>query len=124
VRNIVGGPRYADGNPQIGIGIGAEADMAITGNLVENAVWGIMLGWGPYLRDVNATGNTIRQTRIGIAVSVAEGAGAALISDNLIADAAEGAIVGMRWEERATDDLLVTGADAFAHVTISGNRSG
>ena len=47
VRNIVSGPRYADGNPQIGIGIGAEADMAITGNLVENAVWGIAARLGP-----------------------------------------------------------------------------
>ena len=55
---------------------------------------------------------------------MAEGAGPALIADNLISDTPEGAIVGMRWEERATDDLLVTGADAFTHLTISGNRAG
>ena len=122
VRNIVSGPRYEDGVPQIGIGIGAEADMAITGNAIDNAVWGMQLGWGPYLRNISATGNTIRQTQIGIAVSVAEGAGATLIADNLIADTTEGAIVGMRWEERATDDLLAGGADAFPHLTLSGNR--
>ena len=52
VRNIRGGPTYPDGNLQIGAGIAAEADVAITGNVVEDAVWGLQLGWGPYLRDV------------------------------------------------------------------------
>ena len=37
VRNIVGGPTYPDGNLQIGAGISAEADVAITGNVVEDA---------------------------------------------------------------------------------------
>ena len=86
VRNIRGGPTYPDGNLQIGAGIAAEADVAITGNVVEDAVWGLQLGWGPYLRDVTATGNVIRRTKIGIAVSVVEGAGPAVISDNLISE--------------------------------------
>jgi uncharacterized secreted repeat protein (TIGR03808 family) len=123
VRNIRSGSRYADGNPQIGIGIGAEADMAISGNIIENAVWGLSLGWGPYLRDVAATGNTIRASQIGIAVSVAEGAGAAIIADNLISGALDGAILGMRWEEVATADLVTAGAEEFPHLTISGNRT-
>jgi len=123
VRNIAGGPRYSDGNPQIGIGIGAEADMAISGNVIENAVWGLSLGWGPYLRDVAATGNMIRATQIGIAVSVAEGAGSAVIADNLISGALDGAIFGMRWEEVATADLVMAGAEEFPHLTISGNRA-
>ena len=106
MRNIRGGPTYPDGNLQIGAGIAAEADVAITGNVVEDAVWGLQLGWGPYLRDVTATGNVIRRTRIGIAVSVAEGAGPAIIADNLISGAEQGAILGMRWAEVATAELI------------------
>ena len=105
VRNVTGGPRYPDGNAQIGAGISVEADMAVTGNLVEDCVWGLKLGWGPHLRDVNASGNIIRRTKIGIAVSVVEGGGPALISGNLITGASEGAILGMRWEDVATGEL-------------------
>jgi uncharacterized secreted repeat protein (TIGR03808 family) len=123
IRNITGGPRYADGNAQTGAGIGAEADVAITGNVIENAQWGLQLGWGPYLRDVAATGNVIRRTRIGIGVSVVEGAGAALIADNLISRAEQGAILGMRWEEVATNDLTDGGAEVWPHLTIEGNRT-
>ena len=121
VRNIRGGPTYPDGNLQIGAGIAAEADVAISGNIVEDAVWGLQLGWGPYLRSVTATGNVIRRTKIGIAVSVVEGDGSAVISDNLIADAKFGAILGTRWDQIATDDL--TGSEAPPpNVTLSGNR--
>ena len=89
VRNITGGPTYPDGNLQIGAGIAAEADAAISGNVVEDAVWGLQLGWGPYLRDVSATGNIIRRTKIGIAVSVVEGVGRAIVANNLISGAAQ-----------------------------------
>ena len=79
-----------------GIGIAVEADTAVTGNVIENApTAGIMLGWGHYLRDVAATGNVVRKADIGIAVSVATGAGTALIANNVIADVRRGAIVGM-----------------------------
>lgn len=123
VRNVTGGPRYADGNAQIGAGISAEADMAVTGNVVEDCVWGLKLGWGPYLRDVTASGNTIRRTRIGIAVSVVEGAGPALVAGNLITAAEEGAILGMRWEEVATGELA-DGGETAENVTVTGNVMG
>ena len=123
VRNITGGPRYPDGNAQIGAGISVEADMAVTGNLVEDCVWGLKLGWGPHLRDVNASGNVIRRTRIGIAVSVVEGGGPALISGNLISGASEGAILGMRWEDVATGELAA-GEEAIEGVTVEGNVVG
>ncbi len=59
----------------------------MTGNVIENApTAGIILGWGHHLRDVAATGNVVRQGRIGIGVSVATGAGTALIANNMIAD--------------------------------------
>ncbi len=123
VRNITGGPRYPDGNAQIGAGISVEADMAVTGNLVEDCVWGLKLGWGPHLRDVNASGNVIRRTKIGIAVSAVEGGGPALIADNLITGASEGAILGMRWEEVATGELAA-GSEEVKGVTIEGNVVG
>ncbi len=121
VRNVRAGPTYPDGNPGPRGGISAEAEVAISGNVIEEADWGLHLGWGPYLRDVSATGNVIRRTDIGIAVSVAEGAGPATIADNMIADAAKGAILGMRWADIATGEL-VDGAKDYPALTITGNR--
>ena len=124
VRRITGGPqRDAAGRARAGGGIFAEADVAISGNVVEDAVWGLQLGWGPYLRDVTATGNVIRRTRIGVAVSVVEGAGPALISGNLISGAEEGAILGMRWDEVATGELA-EGAEVVPGVEVVGNKVG
>jgi uncharacterized secreted repeat protein (TIGR03808 family) len=123
VRNVTGRPAYSGSPPDSGAGISAEADVAITGNVVENALKGISLGWGPHLRDVSATANVIRRCPVGIAVSVVEEAGAALIANNLISGAERGAILGMRWNEVATGDL-VEGSDEFAHLTIAGNRAG
>jgi hypothetical protein len=53
---------------------------------------------------------------------VVEGAGPALIADNLISGAGRGAIVGMRWDEVATGDLAVAGAESHPQLTIQGNR--
>ena len=116
-------PAGTDPNDSAGIGIGVEADSAVTGNVIENApTAGISVGAGQYLRDVAVTGNVVRLVGIGIAVSVANGAGAALIADNLIAGAKRGAIVGMEWKKPVTGDLAVTGAARYAHLAISGNR--
>jgi len=59
---------------------------------------------------------------IGIAVSVVEGAGAAVISDNLISGATSAAVRGMRRSEPATDDLTITGAADFPHLSVERNR--
>lgn len=123
VRHILGGPAFPGGESKSGAGISAEADVAIAGNVVEDAILGLQLGWGPYLRDVSATGNVIRRTKIGIAVSVAEGAGPALIADNMIAEAEQGAILGMRWNEVATGEL-VDGTVETPGIGIKGNRRG
>jgi uncharacterized secreted repeat protein (TIGR03808 family) len=122
VRNLLPRrPAGTDTDDGAGIGLYAEADTAVTGNVVENAPYaGIMLGWGQHLRDVAATGNVVRRADIGIAVSVAPGAGSALIANNLIADARRGAIVGMVRKVVAAD--LTKASDAYAHLTISGNR--
>jgi putative cofactor-binding repeat protein len=71
-------PAGTDPNDGAGIGIGVEADSAVTGNVIENAPSvGISIGYGKHLRDVTVTGNVVRMAGIGIAVSVAPGAGAA-----------------------------------------------
>jgi uncharacterized secreted repeat protein (TIGR03808 family) len=80
-------PAGTDPADSAGIGIAVEADTAVTGNVIESApTAGMILGWGHHLRDVAATGNVIRQADIGIGVSVATGAGNALIANNVIAD--------------------------------------
>ena len=123
VRDLTGTGPYPAELQGFGVGIAVEADVALSGNVIDGAPrFGMVLGWGPYLRDVAATGNVIRRAPVGIAVSVVEGAGVAVISDNLISGATDGAIRGMRWAEPASGDLALGGADAFPHLTIERNR--
>ncbi|MCB1497922.1 MAG: TIGR03808 family TAT-translocated repetitive protein [Bauldia sp.] len=124
VRDLVDEGPYPADEQGFGVGISVEADVTVSGNVIDGAPrFGLVLGWGPYLRDVAATGNVIRDAPVGIAVSVVEGAGAVLINDNLISGAGQGAIVGMRWAERASGDLALSGAEEFPHVTIARNRA-
>ncbi|MBP1859658.1 TIGR03808 family TAT-translocated repetitive protein [Rhizobium herbae] len=125
VRNLhLDGPYVHDG-AGFGFGIAAEADTVISGNVIENAPkWGLMLGWGPYMRNIVATGNLVRGAGGGCAVTVVEGAGTALIANNLFQDVKDGAILGYRWNDKATGDLMKGGSEAFAHLTLSGNRTG
>jgi uncharacterized secreted repeat protein (TIGR03808 family) len=116
-------PPGTDPGDSAGIGIGVEADTAVTGNIIEGApTAGIALGWGHHLRDVTVTGNVVRASAVGIAVSVSRGAGAAVIADNLIADAKNGAVVGMELKRPVTGDLTKEGAERYAQLAISGNR--
>jgi len=123
IRNLVPRrPAGADPHDAAGVGIGVEADTAVTGNVIENApAAGIALGWGEYLRDVTVTGNVVRSADVGIAVSVVPGAGSAVIADNLISGARRGAILGMDRRTPVTGELATDGA-RFAQLAISGNR--
>lgn len=106
-----------------GIGIGIAADSVVTGNVIEIApTAGIEVGYGPYLRDVIVSDNVMRGVGVGVAVSVVPGSGTALIADNLIAEAKNGAVVGMEWDKRVTGDMTKDGVGKHAHVTLSGNR--
>ncbi len=123
VRDISGKGPYPEGGPTFGVGIAVEADAAATGNVIDGApLYGMMLGWGPFLRDVAATGNVIRRAPVGVAVTVVDGAGSAVISDNLISGADKGAVVGMRWDEKASGDLAQSGAEQFPHLLVERNR--
>jgi uncharacterized secreted repeat protein (TIGR03808 family) len=124
IRNLVARrPPGTDPNDGAGIGIGIEADTAVTGNVIENAPYaGIAAGWGAYLRDVAIASNVIRRAQFGIAVSVAPGAGAAVIADNMISETRSGAIVGMEWKKPVTGDLSQAGAERYAQLSVVGNR--
>jgi uncharacterized secreted repeat protein (TIGR03808 family) len=123
VRNLVASGPYPPDPPGFGTGIGAEADTLVTGNVVEGApLYGLQLGWGPFMRNVVATGNVIRKAGTGVAVSVVEGAGSAVISDNVIDGAQHGAVLGQRWAEPVTGDLASLGSAGFPHLTIERNR--
>jgi uncharacterized secreted repeat protein (TIGR03808 family) len=105
-----------------GIGIYIEADSAVSGNVIENApAFGIVAGWGKYLRDVAITGNVIRKAFIGIGVSVADGAGTALVNGNMISDAPRGAVVGLDHARPVTPDLTREGAVRFKQIALGAN---
>jgi uncharacterized secreted repeat protein (TIGR03808 family) len=105
-------------------GIFAEADAVIANNVVESVPGvGIGAGWGPYLRDVTVSSNLVRDVDIGIAVSVAEGAGAATVTGNRVSGARRAAIAGMAWQDVASDDLARDAA-RYPAVTLSGNSVG
>ncbi|TIS88212.1 TIGR03808 family TAT-translocated repetitive protein [Mesorhizobium sp.] len=123
VRNLsTSGPYPADA-PGFGVGISVEADTTVSGNVVENApLYGMQIGWGPYMRNVVATANIIRKAGTGIVVTVVEGAGTAVISDNVIDGAQNGAIIGQRWAEPVTGDLAASGDAGYAHLTVERNH--
>jgi uncharacterized secreted repeat protein (TIGR03808 family) len=105
-----------------GIGIAVEADSVVTGNVIEGApAFGVLIGWGRYLRDVSVTDNLIRQAHIGIGVSTDPSAGTALITNNLIAGAKDGAIRAMSGPTPVGPDLAEKGADAYRNLAVYAN---
>jgi len=104
--------------------IKVEADATVGDNVIEGAPWvGVLVGWGASLRDVTVQGNVIRDAPIGIGVSIAEGAGAAVIADNIISGASRGAILGMAYDRPVTEDLVQDGSPP-PQLRISGNHAG
>ena len=115
VRNIY--PRSEVNPDATPIGIFAEAETAITGNVIDN-VPGVAIGagWGPYLRNVLVADNVVTSSTIGIGISVAEGAGAVTVSGNQI-DATEHDIVGLAWTEIVETDLAAAAAN-YPHISV------
>jgi uncharacterized secreted repeat protein (TIGR03808 family) len=124
VRNIRDSAPYGEPG-EFGTGISVEADCSVTGNVVENIErFGMVIGWGPYLRDVVASSNVIRDADTGIYVSVVEGAASTVISDNVISGSSKGAIVGYRWNEPVTKDMGSGKNFGYRHLAIERNRVG
>jgi uncharacterized secreted repeat protein (TIGR03808 family) len=105
-----------------GIGIAAEADTLVSGNVIEDAPrWGLQIGWGPYLRNVVVNGNVVRKSPVGCAVSVAEGAGSAVITDNIFQEMGKGAVMGFEWEKQVSDELADNNS-RYKQLTVDRNR--
>ena len=123
IRNLI--PKRPIGtapDDDAGVGIYVEADSSVIGNVIENAPsYGIVAGWGKYLRDIAITGNVIRKALAGIGVSVVPGAGTALVNNNMISETPRGAVVGLDHARAVTSDLSADGAQRFAQVVIGGN---
>jgi uncharacterized secreted repeat protein (TIGR03808 family) len=114
-------PAGTDPGDAAGTGIVVEADAAVTGNVIENAPsTGIGVGWGAYMRDVSVVGNVVRGARFGITVSVANGAGTAIVTGNMISGASKGAIVGMDFAKAVID--LEREPTRYANLQVGGNR--
>jgi uncharacterized secreted repeat protein (TIGR03808 family) len=123
IRNLI--PKRPIGtkpDDDAGVGIYIEADSSVTGNVIENAPsFGIIAGWGKYLRDVAISGNVIRNAFIGIGVSVAPGAGTTLVTGNMISGAPRGAVVGLDHARPVTPDLSAAGAAHYAQLVLGSN---
>lgn len=123
IRNLI--PKRPIGtapDDDAGVGIYIEADTSVTGNVIENAPsYGIVAGWGKYLRDVVISGNVIRKALAGVGVSVVPGAGTALVNNNMISETPRGAVVGLDHARAVTADLSADGAQRFAQVVVGGN---
>jgi len=119
VRDVKGGGPNPNGRA---VGIGVEADTVVNANVIENsAEIGLAIGWGHYLRNVNASANIIRNCAIGIAVSAVPGAQSALVANNLISGSTHGAIIGMNHAEPATGDLALKPDETPGHIILKSN---
>ena len=104
-----------------GYGIAVEADASVTGNTIERCpTAGIQAGWGRFARDIAVSGNVVRGSAIGIAISDDPRAGTILVANNLISGSSNGAI-------RATDHGRPTSTDlalqppARGRIVVTGN---
>lgn len=123
IRNLI--PKRPIGtapDDDAGLGIYVEADTSVTGNVIENApAFGIMAGWGKYLRDVAISGNVIRNAFIGIGVSIVPGAGTALLNANMISGSKRGAVVGLDHAKAMTPDLAADNSGRYQQIALAGN---
>jgi uncharacterized secreted repeat protein (TIGR03808 family) len=119
VRNLF--RREQEPRDKRGEGIGVEADAVVANNVIEAApTAGLLIGWGRHMREVLATGNLIRRSRIGIAVTGDAAAGHCLIAGNMISGASEGAIRTMD-HARAVGPDLASGRGVPRNLTLNGN---
>jgi uncharacterized secreted repeat protein (TIGR03808 family) len=122
VRGLVRKAHIGDGVVGGGVGVKVEGEVVVDGNLVERADWcAVQLGYGEALADAICSDNVLRGGEIGVGVSVAPGAGEAVIAGNVIAGATR-AIVGLAWDRPVTGDLAREGAAAYPRLSIAGNK--
>lgn len=119
VRNIT--PTSPTNPDTIPVGIFAEADAAISNNIVENVPGlGIGAGVGEFLRDVLINANVVRNCVYGIGASVAPNAGHARIAGNLVSGSSKRHITGLTWGDPAGTDLSKD-PDQFKNLSVENN---
>ncbi len=64
----------------------------------------------------------VRDARMGIYLSVVKGVGNVVIANNTFSGLHKGGIVGHRWKEAVTGDLLKEGAGKFKTLQLDGNK--
>ena len=121
VRNLKTDGPYPAEVAGFGYGIAIEADTTATGNTIENAPKaGFLVGWGEFMRNIIITGNVVRKAATGVQISVVEGTGKAVITDNIFDAIAGAGIGGFRWADQVTGDLA-TGANTPENMVIERN---
>jgi uncharacterized secreted repeat protein (TIGR03808 family) len=122
IRNINRDFSAPDWVGKTGVGIHAEADTLISGNVIEVArIAGIRAGWGKFRRNLLVSANLVRQTPVGIMYSDVDGGGSILIRDNLIEAAPDGGVVGYRWQNPSTGDVSDNGGRLGEGISVAGN---
>lgn len=120
IRNLF--RREKEPDDKRGEGITLEADTLASGNVIENApTCGILVGWGPFMRDCMVTQNLLRATRTGIMISSDPGSGKAMISGNMISGSKDGAIRMMSLGVAEGLDLALHAPPNGSRVTVSSN---
>jgi len=118
VRRVTGGGSLAN---TTATAIAVEADTVVSGNVIEEVgANGIALGWGPYCRNLTASGNLLRGCGRAIAFSASDGVGPVMIRDNRISRSAI-AIQGMDHAEAVTEDYGLAGAGSPQAGIIASN---
>lgn len=108
--------------PVGGYAIHVEAEAAVTGNVIEEASdIGIALGWSWGMRNLAATGNVIRKTGIGISVSLVPKERNALVANNVISEARDGAVIGTEYGKPVTGDLTKAPDARASGVVVANN---
>ncbi|HEY5793877.1 MAG TPA: TIGR03808 family TAT-translocated repetitive protein [Bosea sp. (in: a-proteobacteria)] len=125
VRNARKGLYPGVKEPIGGIGVHVEAEATVTGNVIEGTSdIGISLGWSWGMRNLVATGNMVRKTGIGIAISLVPKQRNALIASNVIAEATRGAVIGTEYGKAVTGDLTKAPDARATGVRVENNAVG
>ncbi len=124
VRNIT--PKSKTNPDTVPVGIYAEADTVVANNTIDNVPgYGIVAGYGPFVRNIVVTGNVLTAVDTGIGVSVVQeqSPGPVRVSGNIIGAGAGHGVVGMEWEKVVSNDF-VRDAAKYPNVTVGENTVG
>lgn len=121
IRNMTNATPH-DGPRLNNYGLYVEADAVVSANNIEGCPgMGMILGFGPFMRNIVASDNLVRGSHVGLAVSVVPKAGTAVIEGNLFDDV-KTAIAGFRWRDQSTGELLGQPQKAPKNIRLINNQ--